>query len=366
MKNLRSLHSQRPDYHVIGLMSGTSLDGLDIAYCQFTQGNAWNYRILAGKTYPYTKEWREKLSSIEKKSAEELAFLHSEYGHFLGKTAKKFIAENSIKADFVSSHGHTVFHQPEKKFTFQLGNGAAIAAECGLPVVCDFRTTDVALGGQGAPLVPMGDKLLFSEYDFCLNIGGIANISFDSHRKQRIAYDICPANMVLNYLANKAGKEYDKNGNMAKAGTVFQKLLDELNSLKFFSSKPPRSLGKEWVLKEFFPVMERHKISLADKLRTITEHIAVQICSQLSNRRPATENRKLFITGGGAHNQFLVERIEALSPARIFIPDKLTIDFKEALIFAFLGVLRRINETNCLASVTGAKRDSSGGAVYLP
>lgn len=373
MNNLRPPASEHPVYHVIGLMSGTSLDGLDVAYCQFTPGDSWRYKIFAAKTYPYTNEWRKKLSSIEKKSAEELACFHSEYGHFLGETAKKFIIENSIKADFVSSHGHTIFHQPERRFTFQLGSGAAIAAECGLPVICDFRTTDVALGGQGAPLVPMGDKLLFSEYDFCLNIGGIANISFDNHRKQRIAYDICPANMALNYLAARSGKEYDKNGEIARAGNVSQKLLNELNSLKFYLAKPPKSLGKEWVLREFVPVMERHRISLPDKMRTIVEHIAVQISSQLRNRRPThpgstgkIENRKLFITGGGAHNKFLVKRIESLSPINTFIPEKLTIDFKEALIFAFLGVLRMRNEANCLAAVTGAERDNCGGAVYLP
>lgn len=372
MNNFRIPVSSLPPYHVIGLMSGTSLDGLDVAYCRFSlQKRKWNYRIVAAKTYSYTKEWKEKLSTVEKKSAEELAKLHAEYGCFLGKTIVGFLKEFSLHTGkdqnrfFVSSHGHTIFHQPEKRFTFQLGSGAAVAAECHLPVICDFRTTDVALGGQGAPLVPIGDKLLFSEFDLCLNIGGIANISFDKNISERIAYDICPANIVLNDLAKKKGKEYDKNGEIARSGAVSGKLLEELNALKFYSAKPPKSLGKEWIMRELFPVMEKYKISLADKMRTVTEHIAVQTGSQLRIQKVKAGSRKLLITGGGAHNKFLIERIKANSPLSVYIPDKLTVDFKEALIFAFLGVLRLRNEINCLASVTGAKKDSCGGAAYF-
>lgn len=358
--------------NVIGLMSGTSLDGLDLAYCKFTFNKGWEYNILAAKTYPYTSEWREKLSAVEKKSSEELAALHSEYGHFIGKAIVKFLTELSFPRGltgkrniFISSHGHTIFHQPERKFTFQLGNGAAIAAECNFPVVCDFRSNDVALGGQGAPLVPIGDKLLFPEFDFCLNIGGIANISFDNPKGERLAYDICPANIVLNYLAATKGKVYDKNGEIARAGSVSKKLLKVLDSLNFYSKKPPRSLGKEWIMKYFYPVLNRYNISPEDKMRTVVEHIAIQINSQLVQQNK-TGRKKLLITGGGAHNKFLVERIKANSFLNIIIPEKITIDFKEALIFAFLGVLRIRNEVNCLSSVTGAKKDNCGGAIYLP
>ncbi len=388
-------------------MSGTSLDGLDVAHCNFSlKKGKWNYKILAAKTFSYSKEWKEKLSSVEKKSAEELAQLHSEYGYFTGEFVKKFISEFKVKADFVASHGHTIFHQPGKKswqlvaavgskkiktpFTFQLGNGAAIAVESGLPVVCDFRTTDVALGGQGAPLVPIGDKLLFSEYDFCLNIGGIANVTrwkTEGRRREKkklslVAFDICAANMVLNFLSHKLGKEYDKNGAIAKSGKVNKKLFKELNALKYYSLKAPKSLGKEWFMKEFFPVLNKYKISVEDKMRTAVEHIAFQISSQF--KKVSGLQLKILITGGGAHNKFLVERmkenldlrfnripnthrsVSLKCPLDICRPDKLTIDFKEALIFAFLGVLRIRNENNCLASVTGASRDNCGGAIYLP
>lgn len=395
-------------YSVIGLMSGTSLDGLDIACCQFSlkkgrQGKqpsgclsqlvrqpsgllsepVWKYKILSAKTYPYAKKWKEKLSTIEKKSAVELAKLHSEYGHFLGKKVNDFIGEFRLspgRGAFISSHGHTIFHQPEKKFTFQLGSGASIAAESGLPVICDFRTSDVALGGQGAPLVPIGDKLLFSDYGYCLNIGGIANVSYEQREvhgskegSRRIAYDICPANIVLNYLAGKLGKEYDKNGDTAKSGKVSEELLKDLNALNYYFLKPPKSLGKEWILKFIFPILAQHRISVEDKMRTMVEHIAIQIANSIRSS-VITGNLSLLITGGGYHNKFLMERIMVYSSAQgslkspldIYCPDKLTIDFKEALIFAFLGVLRLRDEVNCLSSVTGAERDNCGGTVYLP
>lgn len=367
MNNLRTLVSQSPAYHGIGLMSGTSLDGLDIVYCRFSfLKKKWRYRILAARTYPYSKEWKQKLSIVENKSAQELAMLHSEYGHFLGKTAIKFVSDNKAKVDFIASHGHTIFHQPEKKFTFQLGSGAAIAAETGRPVICDFRTLDVALGGQGAPLVPIGDKFLFPYYDYCLNLGGIANITVKNpagRKKDLIAYDICPANMVLNSLANQLGKDYDKNGEIAKSGNTDMQLLKALNGLKYYRQNPPKSLGKEWVESTFFPGLIKSSLPIKNKLRTVVEHIAIQIGSQI----PESKSRKvkMVITGGGAHNRFLVERIKAHCPVRVTIPDMQTINFKEALIFAFLGVLRLREETNCLSSVTGAIKNNCGGAIYF-
>lgn len=375
-------------YHAIGLMSGTSLDGLDIAFCKFRlQNGTWSYKLLKAKTYPYNPEWRHILSSAEQKPAEELARLHAAYGHFLGKKVNRFLNEFKIKKNgkgiFVGSHGHTIFHQPEKKFTFQLGSGAAIAAECGLPVTCDFRTLDVALGGQGAPLVPIGDKLLFPGFDYCLNIGGIVNISLlnpgaetqkdtvgkaektGPAKRRFLAFDICPANIIFNNLANKLGKDFDRDGRIARSGKVSDPLLNELNSLDFYTLPPPKSLGKEWILKNFFPVLDRHTISIEDKMRTVAEHTGLQIAAQI-NRQAKTEKRKLLVTGGGAQNKFLISRIKSLCKAEVIIPDKQTINFKEALVFAFLGVLRNRKETNCLSSVTGARKDNCGGAVYLP
>lgn len=345
-------------YKVIGVMSGTSLDGVDVAFCTFKyDSKKWNYVINKAETYSYDQDWKEKLSSIENKSALELAQTNINYGHYLGKFIKKFISTHNIQPDFISSHGHTIFHQPEKKITVQIGCGSSISAETLLPVICDFRTLDVALGGQGAPLVPIGDKLLFSEYNYCLNLGGFANISFENNNKRK-AFDICPVNIALNFLAAQAGKDYDKNGELGKQGSVNNELLEKLNTLDFYQKNPPKSLGKEWLLNNFLPLLHESKISVHDKLRTVYEHIAAEISKCIDS------NGKILITGGGAHNSFLIERIKSHLKNYVFIPDNQTIDFKEALIFAFLGVLRFRNEINTLKSVTGAAQDSVGGCIY--
>lgn len=363
-------------YKVIGLMSGTSLDGLDIAYCEFEKNKKlvvsgvepWKYKIIFAETIKYHKEWKRKLSSTpdsyrDTKSKKEILKLDVEFGKFIGKNVNLFIRKNKIKPDFISSHGHTVFHQPEKKFTLQIGNGKTISSICKLPVVCDFRSGDVALGGQGAPLVPIADKLLFSEYDFCLNLGGIANISFDNKKNHRIAFDICPVNIVLNELANKLGKEFDKGGKIASKGKINSELLSKLNSLSFYKINPPKSLGREWIEKYFFPVLNNFNIPVEDKMKTVAVHIANQIASVVNPQLP-TPNSQLLITGGGAYNSHLITCISAYTKSKIVLPDDKTIQFKEAMAFAFLGVLRMRNEINILKSVTGAKRDSSGGKIF--
>jgi len=346
-------------YFAIGLMSGTSLDGVDIAYCRFIENNGkWEFDIIDATTVEYSEEWIERLTNSMKSDAESLALLNIEYGHYLGSITREFIREKGFAPDLISSHGHTIFHQPEKKLTLQAGDGAAIAAVTGITTVCDFRSTDVALGGQGAPLVPIGDKLLFSEYDYCINIGGIANISYEDKGK-RIAYDICPANMALNYLSEKRSQKFDADGRMAATGNSDENLLSELNSLKYYNLNPPKSLGKEWVFDSFFSIIEKHSVSVEDLLNTVTEHIAGQISTIL--QKPG----KALITGGGANNTFLINRIKEKSKTEIVIPGRTLIDFKEALIFAFMGVLRWRNEINIFSSVTGAALDHSGGAVYI-
>ena len=361
-------------YRVIGLMSGTSLDGLDIAYCEFTTPSSilplakgetqkgWQYRIIFAETISYNKKWKEKLSSAFTKPKKEISKLDVEFGKFIGEKVNTFIKKNKIKPDFISSHGHTIFHQPEKKFTLQIGNGKLISSLCKLPAVCGFRIGDVKLGGQGAPLVPIADKFLFSDYNFCLNLGGIANISYDKNKK-RIAFDICPVNIVLNDLANKLGKEFDKDGKIASKGKINEALLERLNDLGFYKTSPPKSMGREWIEENFFPVFDSFKISIEDKLRTVVEHIAFQI-SLAVNSQLRTPNSELLITGGGAYNKFLVKRISALSKSKVVLPEDKTIQFKEAMAFAFLGVLRMRNEINILKSVTGAKRNSSGGKIF--
>lgn len=349
-------------YKVIGIMSGTSLDGLDLAFCTFRHDQKkWFYSIDAAQTIGYSTAWKESLRNVESASALDLAKIHSDYGHYIGEAVKDFISTIPVRPDFISSHGHTVFHQPGKKLTLQIGHGAAIAAIAGIPAICDFRSTDVALGGQGAPLVPIGDALLFGEYDYCLNIGGIANISYQANT-QRLAFDICPANMVLNYLVSGLGMDYDKDGMLAAKGTVNKSLLKAFSSLPFYSVAPPKSLGKEWIFEQFIPLLEHSNLTIEDKLATVCEHIAREIYRALPENK---NTQSLLITGGGAFNLHLLERIHKNGSLQVVVPDKETINFKEALIFAFLGVLRMRNEPNCLQSVTGALRDNVGGAIYL-
>ena len=340
-------------------MSGTSLDGLDLCLCRFEQeDNSWNYTIIAAETVVYPEIIKAQLANAQSMSALELARFHSEYGRHTGQAAKIFIEQQSVQPELIASHGHTIFHQPDAGFTFQIGSGAHIAIEAGVDTVCDFRSCDVAAGGQGAPLVPIGDRHLFSQYDFCLNLGGFANISYEEQGERR-AHDICPVNYVLNHYTRTIGKEYDNNGEIAAKGNVHTDLLEALNRLDFYRRQGPKSLGREWVEQSIFPLIESFCLSLEDKLASFCEHIAVQI-----GRNLVVGGAKMLVTGGGAFNSFLMSRITAHSAAAVHIPDKLTVNFKEALIFAFLGLLYIENQANCLASVTGAHRDVIGGAMY--
>jgi anhydro-N-acetylmuramic acid kinase len=342
----------------IGAMSGTSLDGLDIAAVEFEfKNNKWSFRIINATTVSYPPEWIEKLKNAHTIPGEKLMELNAEYGSFTGEEINEFIEQTGFQPDLVASHGHTVFHQPEKHFTLQIASGAEIAAITKTTTVADFRITDIALGGQGAPLVPVGDKLLFADFDYCLNIGGFANVSFEKENR-RLAFDIGPANFALNYFAEKQGVPYDKNGDFGRKGELNKALLNELNSLSFYAQEPPKSLGREWMEDVFFPLIRKFDISDFDKMRTIYEHIAIQIANA------GASSGKLLITGGGAFNTFLIERIKYHSNLEIVIPDATIINYKEALIFAFLGVLRLQNQINCYASVTGATKDSSVGVVF--
>lgn len=349
-------------HSIIGMMSGTSLDGVDLAHCIFDENEeGYTYELGICETIPYPEEWLIRLKTLHFASALEYAETHVAYGNYIGRLIHDFIKRNSISADFVSSHGHTIFHNPAKHYTSQIGEGAAIAAGCQLPVVCDFRTGDVAAGGQGAPLVPVGDLLLFGRYDYCLNLGGFANISMQQDGK-RIAFDISPANIILNHIAGQRGKLYDKNGEMAASGTIHKELLQTLNSLGYYQRQPPKSLGREWVEKEILPMLTLFNISHEDAACTFCEHIAIQIAACLKN----DANRQMLVTGGGAFNTYLVQQIATHTSVELIIPDQTTVNYKEALVFAFLGLLRMQGKANCLSSVTGATRDISGGAVYLP
>jgi anhydro-N-acetylmuramic acid kinase len=354
---------EQKTFVAIGIMSGTSLDGIDLAACRFTQtAQSWQFQLLAAETLAYPAHWHKRLATVENTDAASYAFTHIELGHYMGELTRQFIDKWQLRPDFVASHGHTIFHQPARRFTAQIGCGAALSIAAGLPVVCDFRTADVALGGQGAPLVPVGDQFLFGEYACCVNLGGIANLSAEAEGR-RIAFDICPANMLLNYLA--APQPYDEGGTIARSGQVNSALLEALNCLAFYRAPHPKSLGKEWFLAEVKPLFEQANCSRADKLHTAVIHIAMQLRHTIASLTIPQES--VLITGGGAFNHFLIETLKQLVPDRaIIVPEPALINFKEAIVFALLGVLRWCGKINCLSSVTGAKADSCGGAIYWP
>lgn len=349
------------NYNVIGVMSGTSLDGVDLAHINFEIKNGkWSYKIFECDTISYSNEMISKLKNGIHLSSIELSELNIEYTNLLGNIISEFIAKNDISnLDAVCSHGHTILHQPENGFTLQIGNLPEIAKITNQKMVCNFRVQDVLFGGQGAPLVPIGDKILFSEFDYCLNLGGFSNISFEENN-ERIAFDISPVNTVLNFYANTFGLEYDDKGKISESGNISLELLDKLNKLEFYQKSYPKSLGFEFVQEIILPLLENYPISTEDKMRTFTEHIALQIGKIL---QPKTG--KLLISGGGVYNDFLIDRIKNHLPkTEIIIPDEKTIQYKEALIFALLGVLKLRNEINVLASVTGAKQNHSSGEVF--
>ncbi|WP_294217349.1 anhydro-N-acetylmuramic acid kinase [uncultured Chryseobacterium sp.] len=345
-------------FYAIGLMSGTSLDGLDLCFAEFEKtGTIWKFRILQAETLPYSEDWENRLRNSILLSAQELLELHSEYGYYLGKQVNEFIHRHQLEnISLIASHGHTVFHQPEKKFTLQIGDGRAIKLETGLPVIYDFRSQDVLMGGNGAPLVPIGDELLFSGYGACLNLGGFSNISLSSEGK-RIAFDIAPVNIVLNHLAQQLHKSFDENGALAEKGHIDESFLDRLNALDFYHLSHPKSLGVEWCHQHIFPTFGNMEIT--DALATFTEHAAQQI-STVINTHPIKD---ILITGGGAYNTFLIEKIKEKTKAAIIIPEPKIIDYKEALIFAFMGVLRMNNEVNVLSSATGSSADHCSGVI---
>jgi len=352
-------------YHIIGAMSGTSLDGLDLAYCRFWEeeeeedGN-WKYKIVHTECIGYSPEWKTKLKNAPALNGYELSLLDREFGSYIGERCSSFIIKNHLKADYIASHGHTVFHNPAQKLTVQIGHGTSIAEETGLPVICDFRTMDVAAGGQGAPLVPMGDAMLFSEYDICLNLGGIANLSYEKDGK-RIAFDICPCNIILNAIAMQAGKEYDKDGEIALKGKPDKEWLDALDKWKYYALPAPKSLHKEELL-GFWDSFLNSKLDIADKMATASAHIAKRINIEAGN--PGIKNAKILVTGGGAFNKTLLNHLRQQNDVQYIVPPDEVVNFKEALIFAFLGLLRVLGRPNCLSSVTGARHDTVGGAIY--
>ncbi len=353
-------------YYVIGTMSGSSMDGLDIAYCRIEEvGGKWSFEIEQAACIEFDEQWKQKLTNITNVSAKDLLLTHTEFGHWMGKTIHQFIEENNLthKVHLIASHGHTVFHEPALGMTFQMGDGASIAAETQLSVVSDLRNLDVALGGQGAPIVPIGEQLFWSDYHYFLNIGGISNLTIKSADKF-VAFDVCAANRVLNLIANEMGMAYDKEGIEASKGSIHQGLLNELNNLDYYQKPYPKSLSNEFGLDVLFSIIQKYELSNQDKLRTMCEHIAYQIGESIM----PGESQKMMVTGGGAFNTFLMKLISEkllTKNVEVVIPDSKLIQYKEALVMALIGTLRWREENNVLSSVTGASRSSVGGALWM-
>jgi len=384
-------------YKVIGLMSGSSLDGLDVAYVNLQErtssstqvGKSWEFELLHTACYPYSDSWKQRLAAAPTLSALDYQLLHVEYGHYLGEQVVKFIEEYGLeyKVQLIVSHGHTAFHWPARQLTAQLGDGASIAARTRVNVVSDLRAMDLALGGQGAPIVPIGEELLLPGYELFLNLGGIANVSkhgaaggpggegSSDGAGGFLAFDVCPANRILNSLAALEGMAYDADGALAATGKVDNPLLQQLNALPYYAMPYPKSLANEFGTEVVFPLiraaMVDRGLSTVDALRTYVEHIALQVARAVEalggDAATAAEaaGRRMLVTGGGAHNTFLVERLRRRLGFEVVVPDKALVDFKEALVMALIGVLRWREENNVRASVTGASRDSIGGAVWI-
>ena len=344
---------------VIGLMSGTSLDGLDLSYSRYYKKRGdWKFELLKSHTYEYSKELKLKFSKVYENKI-SLNNFDKYFTDLIIKYLNLFIKSHNIHVDLISSHGHTIFHQPDLGYTKQIGNGHQIFQSLRIPVVCNFREQDVILGGQGAPLVPIGDKLLFNQYDACLNLGGIANISYE-FKGSRLAFDICPCNIVLNYLSNIKGLVYDFNGKMAKLGQVNHQLLLQLNNIPYYTIPYPKSLGKEYIDDVVMPIIKSSSSSNNDLLSTFVEHIAMQIAVSLKN----SNSSNCLLTGGGVFNKYLISRISYYTTCEIIIPNNNLINFKESIVFGLLGVLRLLNVNNCLASVTGADHDHCSGSLH--
>ena len=358
--SLSTAMSKSEKFKVIGCMSGTSLDGTDLAFCHFEcVAGHWKFQIVEAETIPYSDAWKKALHDSFKISGLELFRLDHNYGRYLGEIILEFIRKHNIEADFIASHGHTVFHEPGKGGSLQIGNGHDIHALTHLPVIADFRSLDIALGGQGAPLVPAGDRLLFPDNFYCLNLGGFSNISYIKGT-ELIAFDICPVNTILNYFSRLAGQEFDNKGELGRKGKIIPDLVKQLNAIEYYKKPPPKSLGQEFLKEIIYPLSEKFQDSPENALASFYEHIATQITSCLNNELQSI----VMVTGGGARNNYLLEKIKQKTANQIKVPDTWIIDFKEALIFAFLGVLRVKGINNCYASVTGSKYDNCGGVIY--
>jgi len=366
-----NIMSKGKKYHAIGLMSGSSLDGIDLALTTFeveTQPKGelrvLHWEIEKSKTIPYPAQWVSDLQKAPEMSGLELSLLHSKLGNYFGQVVLEFSKETDSPIDYISSHGHTVFHYPQKKMTLQIGDGAAIAALTGIDVFDNFRLQDIAAGGEGAPLAPIVDAYLFPEIKYTLNLGGIANINIKTANGY-LAYDLCGANQILNALSKEAGKEYDENGQIAAKGQIIPKLLRQANQWDYLRLAPPKSLDNRQVQNHTVRLFSSYPSPLEDRMFTAVHHIGYQIAASI-HPHVGFVPEQLLITGGGALNTFLVSVIkEYLSPNIEIIkaPDSL-INFKECVLMGLLGLLNIYQLPTTLPSVTGAKWKTVGGCFH--
>ncbi len=363
--------------HALGLMSGSSLDGLDMALCRFRLDPASSlpvleWQLLATRTAAFDPAWRERLRALPKADGRTLMRAHADFGHYLGRLVQPFLQECQTRPDLIASHGHTIFHYPDQGFTLQIGDGAALAAATGCTVIDNFRALDIALGGQGAPLAPLADRFLFPGYDFYLNLGGIANISCNAGDRF-VAFDIGGANQVLNALVEPMGLPYDEDGRIAASGHLDTGLLARADALPYFRQPYPKSLGNDWVQERLLPIYLEASATTADKLHTagiqLARQTAAAITRILERESPGKQHYRLLATGGGAFNSFLLNAIREegskVCSLEIIAPGPEIIGFKEAALMALMGALRYHGLPNCLASATGASQDASGGAIHL-
>ena len=349
-------------YKVVGVMSGTSMDGVDLAHCSLTEqeGGKWSYTINAAKTYEYNDVWRLRLSKLRNQNAINVYKTDRYFGEYIGELINEFLSEHSLEADLIGSHGHTIFHQPENNISFQIGSPSAIAGVTDIPTVGNFRAMDVVKYGEGAPISGLGDQLLFNEFDMCLNLGGFANLSTVKDGTP-VAYDVCPCNILLNRIAREFGQEYDEGGKIAEQGGINYDLLSDLNSIDYYSQPYPKSLGREWINDNFWFRVRQSDASKEDRMKTLVDHIGQQIGQNIENLTDDSSKSRVYVTGGGAFNNALIDHIKTHTDAEVVVPDAQVVEYKEALIFALLGLLRVQNKPTVLASYTGAENDSIAG-----
>ncbi len=345
---------------IAGVMSGSSLDGIDIAVVRYGKGQEW--RLLDTYHEAYPTEWEEKLMQFSELSSMAYIKMKTQYSILLATMIDGFVKKSQYPVDYISIHGHTMVHLPHDGITEQIGNGGIVSAITGIPTIADFRIGDIALGGVGTPLIPIAEKILFAGYDYYLNLGGIANITrFSEHGI--VAYDVCPCNQVLNYFSRKVGMEYDDKGQMAREGSFLQKVNHYLESVEYFEKPPPKSLDNNWIKTSFISQMDDFDVS--DVLHTYTIWMAQCIANQVGVDEG--EQRAMFVTGGGVHNTFFIERLEKeleFKNCKLVIPSHEIIDFKEAILMTLMGKNYLDDTPNILSRVTGASRDSIGGALY--